>query len=560
MPRLIPATPRSDAPASHRHVLHALTHALDESWLVVHEPRWVSRARPGEPLQDGGADFLIAHPDRGILTLLLVEGGLLHEPSSAHWRRIDSQGIHQDIADPFAAGQRATDLLLGKLAEHPGAVPSQPAHGHGVLLPDVMAPSQGFAAHAPAELSLDRRAFDHLGVAVEGLLARWQKRQPATGNAPARWWWRALEDLFLMPRGVRPLLRHRIAEDQKQMVALSPQQLGVLDLLARVRRQAVYGPAGTGKTLLAMHKARMLARQGMHVLLTCYNKALGHHLRDAMADEPNVHAIHFHELCYEVLGLDPAVQRPPQEPAATRKYWDEDLARRVLDVTSRHGPAYDALVIDEAQDFLPLWMQALDSLVHDPQRAVRYLFFDDGQRLRSDTAPVPGADTALTLTTNWRNTQNIHEHLVAMQPELQIAQCVAPPGVPVEIEPVHPNLARTLRRVLARLLGEGGVAPEDVVILTGQSPSRSPVLEAEAELRPYRLTLTDEPGAVRVRGVQSFKGMEAPVVILTGLEPYPPDKARQLHYIGASRATNHLVVLQDAVVAPWRGLAKDQPA
>lgn len=550
MPRLVPTTPRADAPPSHRRVLQSLALALDDAWLLVHEPRWVARHRPGEPLRDGGADFLLAHPDRGILLLNVVDGGLLHEPSGDRWTQLDAQGQRHPIADPYRAGHDATLLLLGKLSEHPGATPSQPAHGHGVLLPDVVAPSHGFAAHAPADVTLDRRAMDRLPKAVDELMLQWQKRQPAKGNAPSRWWLRALEDLFLMPREARLLLKHRIAEEQAQMVALSPQQLGVLDMLARVRRQAVYGPAGTGKTLLAMHKARLLARQGMHVLLTCYNKALGQHLRDALADEPNVHAIHFHELCYEVLGLDPATQRPPQDPAGIRKYWDEDLARRLLDVTERHGPAYDALVVDEAQDFLPLWWQALDSLLFDPAHAVRYVFFDDAQRLRADAAEVQGADTALMLTTNWRNTRSIHEHLVALQPQLTVAQCVAPPGVPVEIEPVHPTLARTLRRVLGRILGEGGVRPEDVVILTGQGPSRSHVLEAEQELRPFRLTLGDEPGAVRVRGVQSFKGMEAPVVILTGLDTYARDKARQLHYIGASRATNHLVVLQDAMVTP----------
>jgi hypothetical protein len=557
VPRLIPTTPNPDAPISQRRAFTALERQLGDGWLVVHEPRWVGRSRPGEPLQDGGCDFLIAHPEFGLLMLQVVDGGVVHEPSSQRWTCVDLDGTRRTIEDPFQSAAHAMELLLGKLAEHPGATPSRPTHGHAVLLADVQGPSGGFAAHAPADITLDLRHMDRLGASVEQVLKRWQRRQPATGNASSRWWWRALEDLFLMPREARLLLRHRIAEEQRQMVLLSPQQLGVLDMLARVRRQAVYGCAGTGKTLLAMHKARMLARQGMSVLLTCYNKALGHHLREAMADEPNVHAIHFHELCYEVTGLDPATFALPPDQDEKQRFFDDGLARRVMAVTARHGPAYDALVVDEAQDFLPLWWHALDSLLIEPARAVRYLFFDDAQCLRADAAPVAGAATALTLTTNWRNTRNIHEHLVSMQPELQVSHSVAPPGVPVAVEPLQPNLGRAVRRVLGRVLGEGGVPPEDVVILTGEAHHRSPL--TGLDLAPYRLTWADEPGAVRVRGVRAFKGMEAPVVILTGLSGYQTERARQLHYIGASRATNHLVVLQDAMVPPVLAVGGGDP-
>ena len=49
----------------------------------------------------------------------------------------------------------------------------------------------------------------------------------------------------------------------------------MLDLLRRTRRAAIYGCAGSGKTTLAVEKARRLAEEGFCTLLTCYNKALG---------------------------------------------------------------------------------------------------------------------------------------------------------------------------------------------------------------------------------------------------------------------------------------------
>ncbi len=547
MARTIPIHPRPTQSPQELRIFDLLRQKLSQDWLVVHRPHWLGRARPDAPLDDGEATFLVAHPDWGVFALVEVDGGLRYDPSADRWQQVDSQGQGTAIADPFRQAEAAVHTLVARLRDHPAALPGAPAHGHAVLLPDVLVPPRGLAAHAPADIALGLEQMPKLPENIEKLAKRWQRIHPALGNASSRWWWRALEDLFLMPREARVLLRHRIAAEQAQLIQLSPQQLMVLDYLNRKRFQAIYGPAGTGKTILAMHKARLLARQGQRVLLTCFNKALGHYLRESLADEPNVTAVHFHELCYEIANIGPAGSPPQRE---LDQWFDVELAQAALVAAHRDGPRFDALIVDEAQDFLPLWWDVLKSLLVDPDRAIRYLFFDDAQQLRPDAAPVEGADEALVLSTNWRNTQAIHAHLVAIEPRLAQARCVAPQGVPVEVETLRPHAKNGLRRVLQRICGDGGVRPEDVVILTGRSPKNSHVWNGAAELAPIRLTDRAEPGCVRVVGINAFKGMEAPVVILTELNHMAPQKARQMHYIGASRAVHHLVVLDDAVVPP----------
>ncbi len=554
MARTIPINPRPTSSSQELRIFDVLRQKLSQDWLVVHRPHWLGRARPDAPLDDGEATFLVAHPDWGVFALVEVDGGLRYDPSADRWQQVDSAGQVTVIPDPFRQAEDAARTLVARLRDHPAALPGAPAHGHAVLLPDVLVPPRGLASHAPADIALGLEQIAKLPENMEKLAKRWQRIHPAQGNASSRWWWRALEDLFLMPREARVLLRHRIAAEQAQLIQLSPQQLTVLDYLNRKRFQAIYGPAGTGKTILAMHKARLLGAQGQRVLLTCFNKALGHYLRESLADQPNVTAVHFHELCYEIAGIDPSRHLPAKE---LDHWFDVDLAQAVLQAAARDGPRFDALIVDEAQDFLPLWWQALNSLLVDPNRAIRYLFFDDAQQLRPDAAPVEGADEALVLSTNWRNTQAIHAHLVGVEPRLAQARCVAPAGVPVEFEPLRPHAKNGLRRVLQRICGDGGVKPEDVVILTGRSPKNSHVWNGAADLAPIRLTDRAEPGCVRVVGVNAFKGMEAPVVILTELNHLAPQKARQMHYIGASRAVHHLVVLEDAVVAP---VAAEVPA
>lgn len=541
-------------PPAEAWVYDRLARGLDEHWTVVHGAPWVGRARPGEPLRDGEAAFVVAHPAHGLLVLEVQGGGLRFEPSSGTWTRTDATGSLDVIPDPYRTAAHAAEAIVAKLGEHPLASSSRPTFGHGVVLPDIQVPGRGFAPHAPADITLDLRQRDKLADGVVLLLQRWGKNHPPLGLDPNSWWWRAFEDLFLAPREARVLLRDRIHQDRERMIELSEPQLRVLDMLARRRRQAVHGTAGTGKTLLAIRKAELLARQGERVLLTCYNKALGHHLRDALAHVPNVKALHFHELCFDLADLQRRGIEVPQGSKAAQYFYDVELAQHLMHAAEERGITFDALVVDEAQDFLPSWWRALDALFADPERSIRYCFFDQAQRLRADAAPVQGADEAFELVVNWRNTRAIHEHLAQVEPRMRTAECAAPPGLPVDIEPLRPTYARALVRVLTRLCGQGGVQPDEIVLLTGRAAPTARAVRDAAQLLPFRVTTGDELGAVRVRGVHAFKGMEAPIVILTELQHHPRERVRQLHYIGASRATSHLVILADALVVDGGGL------
>jgi MoxR-like ATPase len=53
-----------------------------------------------------------------------------------------------------------------------------------------------------------------------------------------------------------------LAGEDRALLRLTEEQFGVLDLLARERRVAVSGGAGTGKTILALEKAKRLAAEG----------------------------------------------------------------------------------------------------------------------------------------------------------------------------------------------------------------------------------------------------------------------------------------------------------
>ncbi len=70
-------------------------------------------------------------------------------------------------------------------------------------------------------------------------------------------------------------LAARIGNDQAHVLTLTKQQFRILTTLQRKRQALITGCAGSGKTALAVEKAKRLAHEGMQVLLLCFNSRLG---------------------------------------------------------------------------------------------------------------------------------------------------------------------------------------------------------------------------------------------------------------------------------------------
>jgi hypothetical protein len=145
--------------------------------------------------------------------------------------------------------------------------------------------------------------------------------------------------------------------------------LDILDLNPRVH---VEGGAGTGKTMLACEITRRMAADGASVLLLCFNTPLAHCLysfAEAHRSEAgSIWAGSFHQLCRDWSGR---AGLPWKEPADSRtaeaaEFWNDESGLLLLDAAKEITDRFDALVIDEAQDFMRDWFEILISLLRDP--------------------------------------------------------------------------------------------------------------------------------------------------------------------------------------------------
>jgi len=311
----------------------------------------------------------------------------------------------------------------------------------------------------------------------------------------------------------------------------------------------VTGPAGGGKTLLAIQLSKRLAAEGLRTLLTCYSRRLGEYLRGSTEGVQGLDVGHFHDVCVRMAreaGL--ALPERPVEPGS-------DLVERKLSELLERaahtlGARYDAIVVDEAQDFREWWWPALLALHRDPEGGMLYLFADDNQNLYGEPLPLGPELRVPPLPANLRNTQAIHEFVSVFYRGEGKPTANGPAGRPPQILGYRgdDDLARLLALVLGDLVREEKVPLDDIVVLTpaGKEKSR---LRNRGTVDGFRLSDEPEPGAVLTTSIHGFKGLERPVVILAEVDDEPREDLARYLYVGGSRARNHLVVLAAEPVA-----------
>jgi superfamily I DNA/RNA helicase len=411
--------------------------------------------------------------------------------------------------------------------------------GHAVAFPDVVAGPASLGPDKPRQIVLDRAELPDVRRWVLGTLAYWECTPLGREGMDA------VMRLLGAPRELRPALWGEIALWQRQLITLTEQQFGILNMLNRQRRARIVGCAGSGKTLIAVEKATRLAASGMRVLLTCFNKRLAADLQAKLGGRANLTVLTFHDLCAK-LAEEAGVL--PHKGDDEQAFYDRQLPEALLLAADKLGPRFDALIVDEGQDFADDWWVPLQMTLRDPDDGILYIFYDDNQTLYARSQKWPIAGEPFELSTNCRSTRRIHQQVMRFYRGQTQPSSDGPEGVAPEVilcEGKRP-FAPDVQRALDRLITVEHVPPEHITVLAG---ARLDWLMKHANaMRPR---LTDDPArradAVYCSSVHGFKGLESPVVILTNVDSsWMKDWALELPrllYVACSRASSHLIVL-----------------
>lgn len=131
--------------------------------------------------------------------------------------------------------------------------------------------------------------------------------------------------------------------------------------------QRLRGVAGSGKSLVIAQRAANLATQGKHVLIVTFNITLWHYLRDLVSRArtnfswEHIEFTHFHRFCRDFLCENEI--KWPGEDNHDNNFLNECIPQLVKetiqDGKNKNNRKYDAILIDEGQDFQQSWYEVL---------------------------------------------------------------------------------------------------------------------------------------------------------------------------------------------------------
>jgi hypothetical protein len=545
MARMVPFPMQPTESSAERRLYEAFLEQLDDDYVVYHSVDWVlGPRRRGGPPQQGEADFVLAHPVDGLLVVEAKGGEVGYDPDLRRWFQAGRGGRH-DLDDPFHQAREEMDALVRILSQQPGWKRWKPSYGYGVAFPDGSYDHDAYP-EAPAACAIDRHDMRRLAERVPEIMERWRRPERRFGADGMG----GLERALGFTVELRTPWRVGFDEDDRRIVELTDEQSYVLSYVSHLRRATIAGPAGTGKTTLAIQLARRLAQGGSRTLLTCFNWRLAGELREAVAGQDRLETVDFHELCRRVAG-DAHLEVPPapSDEAAARTYEEETLPALLARAAEQMGPRYDAMVVDEAQDFRATWWPSLLALHADPEAGPLFLLTDTDQGLREADLPEGMGGLTLRLPANLRSTRAIHQFVSVFSAASAKVEVRGPAGRPVEILDYRDGdeLVRLLEVVLANLEG-AGASLEDVVVLTPNRASESP-LRRRGGVGRFRFSDRPAAGTVLVCTIHGFRGLERRVVILAELDHGDRRELAKYLYLGGSRARDHLIVLAAEPIA-----------
>ena len=430
MARMIPPVPAVETPDSERHVYERFQSVLPDSWTVIHSQRFLLPRRGGNREErlhrEGELDFLVLDPLRGAIGLEVKGGGVRR--SADGWRSMDRQGEEHVIKDPGEQVSKAVHSIRRYLDEAAGfgGKGLRCRFGWGVVLPDVECTGD-MGPDLPRDVILDRGDFVRLREAVDRVFTRWVDDGQPLSKAGALAFVAALVERF--PPASRLALQFK--EENQELLRLTEEQMRILDSLAAHGRAAIAGAAGTGKTVLAMEKARRLALGGQRVLLLCFNMPLAGELA-AGAEGFEVET--FHALCRR-LALQAGLRFEPPGRGRDTRFWAEEAPMLLLEALQQLPVEvrYDAIVVDEGQDFLPDWWPCLDEVLRRNREGTLYAFYDSSQNIYGGGPPGALEVMETRLFDNCRNTARIAEFAAGLIGTEAHVKAGAPQGQPVEV-------------------------------------------------------------------------------------------------------------------------------
>ncbi len=467
-------------------------------------------------------DFLVLWPGVGV-AVVEVKGGSVSTDGAGTWSS-HRGSTSRVIGNPMEQAETVRHELHRFLTDA-GVGAARARVQHLVVLPHQALPAGFDPTSCPRRQVVDKAQMDSLVPLLRDLVdtgSGHARLEPEDVEAVVR-----LFEQPLAPDGTADAAEH---EQRSEQVA--GQQVDLLDLLSRQPSFTIIGGAGTGKTGLALAQARRLTDAGSRVALVCYSRGLARFLEVQSRRWPRPPAF---------VGTFHALAREWGVPDGSGDgYFEEQVPEGLRAAAAGRSDRFDAVVVDEAQDFGELWWPAMTACLTGEEGV--FAFLDDDQRVFERHGSSPVHSQPFPLRRNFRNTRRIAQvfgSLASVQgsydgregPAVRFVECASEDAVSRADDAVDGLL--------------DAYDHAQVALLTTKSrhPIQAHLVETKGDDAYWDGFFAEDD--VFYGTVSGFKGLERTCVVLAVNGFSAQARAREMLYVGLSRARSQLVVVGD---------------
>jgi hypothetical protein len=494
-------------------VFKKLNEMLDETWSVYYSRPWWGINRTGGEI-DGEADFIVAHPVKGILFIEVKGGRISYDPQSSNWYSTDRHEIKHRIKNPVEQAKTCRYRFLDKLKSQTGWPKHRIRMRYGVIFTDTVSPleSRFLGGYEPLLFCHSERFESDLSSWV---IDRLRENDSDEESGPSVSGLDVLHNLIAAPVNLRVTLQRESESAITQMNSLlTGAQLQILMELENEPTAVVVGGAGTGKTVVAMELATRLSASSKFVYFISVGSGLLSDVKLKLSVYPSI----------RIMGKAEFIASQEINPL---------------------GPD-DVLIIDEGQDFDNMFWNYVETLKLSYDFGL-YVFLDSNQSVYRSPEDLSTRLQAkqMILRINLRNTRSIAE-LTSNLYSGPAMQTYGPVGSPPEVilEANTNDAIAKVSELVQRLINVEGVRLSSITILAHSSSLLNrikPALLASRIL--FKTAGKHGVESITLDTAYNFKGMESPFVIIFCDKELA--NSEELSYVSTSRARSHLYIVGD---------------
>ena len=545
-----------DSPKSEIQVYKVLKEKLPDTMYVIHSPKWVSRDISGRA--DGEADFIVIDPNNGILVIEVKGGRIEYNSVSGQWYSLNKHNERNKTKDPFKQASLNKFAFINKWKQitHPRVVfiPTS----HAVCFPDVDAVKGTLPTNADTDIIINKsKLYSDYVVDEIKKVFDFHKKANDRCEFDNKIFEQALS-LFKNNCEFKTSLKADIKYGNILIDKLTQEQFSILKQTERNKQLCIIGGAGTGKTILAMEKAKRLSNNGKKVLLVCHNIELAKFIYKQLCEFRNIEVCAYdilvERICNRIKNKDQAEHsvryakgKSLQDYDKQQKFYNRESPDILFSASTllEDSEKYDAVIIDEAQDFSDIHLMSLKALLSEEE--ILYIFMDENQIIYDDKETL-NVDQflKLELTKNLRNTEFIHEFSKFFKPNL-LEEGSGLEGSEVEfVIAKKENDTSALKSALNKLLINEQVHPSEIAVFSGNSIFKENAWQWDKlNGLTYSNTVNDADDKILINSIHKLKGIERPVVIVNNIDWMKPERQKDLNalYVAATRAKIKLVII-----------------